>query len=220
MNKKLVHIIFDFDGTLWNSSLPVRNSLKYALMDKGYLELANDLPKFEIGRPMEIILEKEFDFMTSEAKDTADVFRSYLTQEDLKTGKFYEGVQNVLSKLIGAGYKLSIATFKRKKLVENILKQHSMSDMFYQIKGLGEDGLRSKTELVKECISKQDICTLMIGDTISDYQAALDNNIDFYLVKYGYGYKSLEDRVIDENIKVIDCFEEILKIVNGESYGL
>lgn len=217
MKENSIHIIFDFDGTLWNSSVPVRNSLKFALKDKGYLKLANTLPEFEIGRPMEIILEKEFDFTTIEAKNVADHFREYLMEEDLKSGKFYANVEKIIFKLLNDGYKLSIATFKRKKIVEKILEKYCMSNVFHMVQGLGEDGLRSKTELVNDCITKEDNIILMVGDTIGDYQAAVDNDIDFYLVKYGYGYKNLASRVVSENIKVLGSFEEILNVINDNN---
>lgn len=212
MNNKSIHIILDFDGTLWDSSLSVRNSLKYALRDKGYLDLFNNLPEFEIGKPMEIVLVQNFNFSDIKAKEVATLFRIYLVEEDLRYGKFYKNVGKVIFNLFNNGHKLSIATFKREKLVNKILKDYRINDFFYQVKGLKENSFMSKTELVKECISKQDSIVIMIGDTISDYTAALDNNIVFYLVKYGYGYENLKSKVNKENIKIINDFEEILTI--------
>ncbi|MAC84959.1 MAG: hypothetical protein CL624_12580 [Arcobacter sp.] len=212
MNNKSIHIILDFDGTLWDSSLSVRKSLEYALRDKGYLDLSSNLPEFEIGKPMEIILEQKFNFSNINAKEVATLFRIYLTEEDLKYGRFYSNVEKIIVNLFDNGYKLSIATFKREELVNKILKQYKVENYFYQVRGLKEDCFMSKTELVKECISKKDSIVIMIGDTISDYTAALDNNIVFYLVKYGYGYENLKSKVNKENIKVISHFEEILSI--------
>lgn len=213
MNINSIHIIFDFDGTLWNSTIPVRNSLKFAFKDKGYTSLADNLPIFEIGRPMEIILEEEFHLSSNQAKEVAKLFRIYLAEEDLKNGAFYNNVKEVLTKLSDIGYILSIATFKRSKLVEKILKQHKIDHLFFQVRGLGENGIKSKIDLVKECISIKASKTIMVGDTISDYQAALENNIEFYLVKYGYGYKSLEKKVVSENIKLLNNFEKVLNII-------
>lgn len=212
MNSKLIHIIFDFDGTLWDSSLSVKNSLRYALRDKGYLELFNNLPEFEIGKPMEIVLEEDFNFSNIEAKEVATLFRIYLAKEDLIDGKFYMNVEPIIFKLFNNGYKISIATFKREKLVNKILNQYKIRDFFYQVKGLKENCFISKTELVNRCISGEDTTVIMIGDTISDYNAAIDNNIEFYLVKYGYGYKNLKKKIIKENIKIINNFEEVLTI--------
>lgn len=213
MNLNSTHIIFDFDGTLWNSTVPVRNSLKFALKEKGYKSLADNLPIFEIGRPMEIILEDEFNFTKNKAKEIAKLFRIYLVDEDLKNGIFYDNVKEVLTQLSDVGHTLSIATFKRSKLVEKILQQHKLEHFFFQVRGLGENGLESKIDLVKECISIKASKTIMIGDTISDYQAALENNLEFYLVKYGYGYKSLKKKVVTENIKLLNDFEKVLNII-------
>mgnify|MGYP005988225275 CR=1 FL=1 len=212
MNSKLIHIIFDFDGTLWDSSLSVKNSLRYALRDKGYLELFNNLPEFEIGKPMEVVLQEDFNFSNIEAKEVATLFRIYLAKEDLIHGKFYKNVEPIIFKLFNNGYKISIATFKREKLVNKILNQYKIRNFFYQVKGLKENGFISKTELVNRCILDEETTVIMIGDTISDYNAAIDNNIKFYLVKYGYGYKNLKKKIIKENIKIINDFEEVLTI--------
>lgn len=210
----MFHFIFDFDGTLWDSSISVNKALKTALEKNGYFHEANNIPTFEIGSPIEIILEKNFSFSDNISKNIAKSFRFYLEEEDLKSGIFYSNVIDVLEALYSRGYLLSIATYKRTELVEKILLKYNIIKYFYNVIGSNKKTYKVKEDMVNEIMlgSKNVNNTFMVGDTYNDYAAAIKNDIDFFLVSYGFGYKSFITSNIKNRVSVIDNLEELLFI--------
>lgn len=213
----MIHFIFDFDGTLWDSSISVNKALKTALEKNGYFDEANNIPTFEIGSPIEIILEKEFSFSDNVSKNIAKSFRSYLEEEDLKSGIFYSNVIEVLEVLYSRGYLLSIATYKRTELVEKILQKYNIIKYFSNVIGSNKKIYKAKENMVNEIItgSKNVNSTFMVGDTYNDYAAAINNDIDFFLVSYGFGYKSFIKSNIKNRVSIIDNLKELLFIIKN-----
>lgn len=208
MNTELIHIIFDFDGTLWNSTKSVRRSLKKALLINDFIHLSENLPDFEIGLPMENILENDFKFDSENALKIAKTFREIFKSEDLDTGFFYDGVIETIEYLRKENIKISIATYKKSTLLKEILIKYEVFNLFDSLFALEDNETledKNKSMLVNECISQyEEYKTFLVGDTKSDFNAAIDNEINFFLVEYGYGFNSInQDSIYDKHHKVI-----------------
>jgi len=115
-------------------------------------------------------------------------YKKYNTIEN----KLYSGIEETLSGLKDAGYKLILATSKPEEYAVEILKYFNLDKYFYDICGASFNESRSeKKDVLKYLIEKNQIKNLsravMIGDRKYDLEAAQELHIDAIGVLYGYG---------------------------------
>ena len=111
-------------------------------------------------------------------------------------------------------YKLCIATNKTKKQVDKLLSMNDFNKYFDIVFYAKDDGSLSKKDMLCEIKTKygvKDVNYYMVGDTLGDYQAAINNGYVFIGANYGYGQLDMiENSYIVENVS--DIFDVVEKI--------
>ena len=193
-------IIFDLDGTLWDSRNTVVEAWNHVL-EKHYKELPKvsvDDFKRVMGLQMEEIAEQLFPSLSLETSRTllakCEKEENRLIKE--KGGCLYEGVEATLTALIRK-YELYIVSNCQAGYIESFYAYHQLGKYFNDEENPGRTGL-SKGENIKLVMERNKLRNpVYIGDTAGDQTAAAYAKIPFIYADYGFGQVETYDRKIN-----------------------
>ncbi|MBU5487436.1 HAD family hydrolase [Clostridium sp. MSJ-8] len=197
---KIDSIIFDLDGTLWDSSENVVNSFNEVLEkcdDIKKLITVEDM-KSVMGMLLDDIAKKFWPYLTDERRDEV---QKACTSNEVKYlekhgGILFEGLEETL-KILSEKYKLFIVSNCQVGYIEAFYKSHGLEKYFTDYENPGRTGL-SKGENIKLVIERNNLKKpVYVGDTNGDYLATKVAGIPFIHAKYGFG--KIEDQVIEIN---------------------
>ncbi|MHC1749831.1 MAG: HAD hydrolase-like protein [Cellulosilyticaceae bacterium] len=188
------NILFDFDGTLADTSEGIINCMHYALENLERKKVPdNDIKKI-IGPPLPKMFEKIL-----QSKDISIIdkgvfyFRERYSNYGLYELKLYDGVKETLDYLYNQNIELFIVTSKPYEFTINIIENLDVKKYFRDISGVKLQGVsKNKGDRIKELMDRHSLNpveTLMIGDRKEDFLAANQNSVDFIGMLYGYGNK-------------------------------
>lgn len=186
------NFLFDLDGTLIDSAPGIKESFYVAYLNVYNKECPQNITTF-IGPPIDQVLksvngETNLDIINR----FVDSFKQHYDTEGYKKSKLYDDVEFVLEILLKNNLNVFIATNKRVKSTKLILEYLSIGKYFNEIycPDMEEFKFKNKTDLIAHILKINSLLfneTIMIGDTIHDGLAAVENELDFALVEYGYG---------------------------------
>lgn len=204
-------IIFDLDGTLLDTSQGIFNSVRYTEKYMGLSPINDeDLRKF-VGPPPKEMYKEKYGLSEEMALEAAKKHREYGKTKAIYEAKLYPDVFDTLSILKNNGIKLAVATLKLKSIADEVLRFNNLYGFFDAIVGMDENESITKTEtiIMAEKIIDSSGSVLMVGDSLYDYEGAIDANVDFLGVLYGFGFN------VNKKYKfnTIKRFNDILKYV-------
>ncbi|MEA3321165.1 MAG: HAD family hydrolase [Bacillota bacterium] len=192
-------IIFDLDGTLWDSRETVLVAWNEILKndDKIEKELTSDDFKATMGLQMHEI--EKILFPDMEEKYRAQLSNKCCEAERMlleqKGGQLYEQLEEVLESL-SQKYKLFIVSNCQEGYIEAFYKYHQLETYFIDYENPGRTGL-SKGENIKLIIERNQLKSpVYVGDTLGDQQAAKAAGIPFVYANYGFGEVEEYDYII------------------------
>ncbi len=205
MKKKA--IVFDLDGTLLDTREDIADSVNYALKLNGLDELELDDIIEKTGKGNRKLIRDcapLADDKTIE-KIYSDFVKYYSDHAMIKT-TIYPGMAETLVKLKEKGYKMAVVSNKIDSITKKIVN-HYFKDVFDYVLG-GVDGVKLKPapDMVYVAIYNLKfpvIDTVYIGDSLVDYETAINSKMSSIIVSYGYASRfELEIRgcpiIIDE----------------------
>ena len=201
-------IIFDLDGTLWDSVEPVVESWNEVFRncsDTNYIltiEKGKGLMGKTISEIASIILS-EID--TDRALEIIEgCCRNELKYIEKKGGRLYSNLKSTLDELYKR-YSLYIVSNCQEGYIEAFLAYHKMDKYFSDYENHGRTRL-SKGENIKLIIERNKLDkAVYIGDTQGDCDAAGLAGIPFIHARYGFG-------TVNEPVDFIDSFDELLAL--------
>ena len=185
------NLIFDLDGTLFDSAPEILLCLKKAL-ELNNIDIKDNLNKSIIGPPLKETLKN-----LVQKKDTFKIdkiienfIELYDSDYCYKT-KLYKGVQETL-KILKKKKNLMLITNKRIAPTEKMLKNAKIIKLFdnYFSVDPNNQSKKDKSTLISKTIKDYKINpknTVYIGDTMGDFFASKKNNIKFVFAGWGYG---------------------------------
>jgi len=189
-NKK--YILFDFDGTIYDSGPGVMKAAKYALESFGVrVEDLSELRRF-CGPPLWDSFMVFYGFSREQADRAVEKYREYYADKGLTDGEIYRGIPELLRKLKENGKKLILATSKSERYFPFLLEALSIQDCFDFVAASTHDGSRSsKEEVLAYAIDRCEISdpslAVMVGDRKFDIIGARAFGMESVGVLYGYG---------------------------------
>lgn len=205
---KFDSIIFDLDGTLWNSADTVADAWNDALEKSGYpLRITgNDVLK-HMGKSMDVIMRDVFGADISD--EEVETFLRILSVNEIsyieeRGGTLFPKLEETLS-FLKNDYRLFIVSNCQKGYIEAFLKAHKLSEYFEGFLCWG-DTLLPKAETNKRLIAEYNLKSpVYVGDTEGDHISAVGAGIPFVHASYGFGEVSGCDYKISaiEELKVI-----------------
>lgn len=188
------NVIFDIDGTLWNSTGVVAKGWQRAVDELGYSKatiVAENLKK-EFGLPMDIIADHLFyDVENDEQKaELLELCCKYehecieANEEDIS----FEGIVDTI-KVLAEKYRIFIVSNCQKGYIELVTDKLGIVDCIEDYLCFGDTGL-SKGETMSMLMQKNNLDkeeTVYVGDTAGDKKATADAGATFIYADYGFG---------------------------------
>ena len=206
---KYESIIFDIDGTLWDSRALVAEGYNIQLRSEGLDHLcvtAEDLkPLF--GKVMteiaDVILasvpERERYALMDRCMATEN---AYLYENECRIG--YDGVRETLEKL-AQKHRLFIVSNSQRGYPELCIEKLGLGEFISGHLCFGDTGAE-KAVTIRRLMERHGIAdAVYIGDTQGDYESCRDAGIDFIWADYGFGTPEAYQAVIH-------CFADLLKL--------
>ncbi|HMN71211.1 MAG TPA: HAD hydrolase-like protein [Rhodoblastus sp.] len=183
---------FDLDGTLTDPKPGICGSVRYALTELGLPAPSLDELEWVIGPPM---IESLRTLVGPERADQALLlYRRRYGDIGLFENRVYDGVPELLERLVTDGWRLYVATSKARPYALRIVEHFGLAPFFAEIFGSGLDGsLQHKDALLAHALAETGVhpqAATMIGDRKFDVLGARANGLPAIGVVWGYGSRA------------------------------
>lgn len=184
-------IIFDLDGTLLDTLKDLQMSVNFALSQFGYPNRTLDQVRKDIGNGVAKLVERSIPsgILCENYQKCLEIFKKHYRENYDNFTCAYEGMIDIVSKLLKEGYIVTVATNKIID-VAKILLDHHYPGLFTYIQG-DASNIKKKPDpnMIDNIVNHYGISkgeALYIGDTNVDEETALNACVDYALVTYGY----------------------------------
>lgn len=215
---QIKNIIFDFDGTLADTSKLIVATMQKTINDYGLPYREEKQIKATIG----VRLEEIPTILWPSLKDLGEPFaaeyrKNFKILKDKISVTLFPGVKETLSKLKYQGYQMAIATSRSHRSVEELTQQLGIGDYFdYLLGGNNVSEGKPNPESIYKILSEMDWMsdeTLMVGDMPVDILMGKFAGIQACGVTYGNGkILELEEAGADY---IISDFATLPKILSN-----
>lgn len=213
MNKKYQLIIFDWDGTLMDSTAQIINCMHLASKEVG----AEQRSDADIRNIIGLGLEEAIHALYPQAKrdfidNMAIVYRDYYLFKDKTPSPLFAGVVDMLDELREAGYDLAIATGKSRRGLEKGLDETKLQDYFPITRCADETRSKPDPQMLSEILTDYNTHptnALMIGDSVYDLQMA--NNAKMASLAVTYGVHDLQRLMQQKPVDYVTSASHISK---------
>ena len=212
LKKNYKYIIFDFDGTINDTSSGI-----YATFTQVLAHFGIDASKIDLSRHIGPPLNDSYTHLVGSSRcDEAVKLHKQVYNDNnaLYNSRLYDGIVDVLEALTQSGkYTLAIASSKYEPHAIESLNYHKIGKYFKYVYGQTERR-GFKEEVLRQLIDDNGLnraeC-LMIGDTLHDMDGARANGIDVVAVTYGFGKPA--ELVVAKPIAICEKPQDILSLL-------
>lgn len=202
-------IIFDVDGTLWNSTDTVAKAWNQAICESSDLDvrITGAMLKNLFGKPMDEIYKAVFPTLPLEEQQRiVDICFDYENELLLtEPGILYDGVEQTF-RALAQRTDLYIVSNCQCGYIEVFLKMSGLSDVVKDHLCFG-DTLTSKGQTILTLMKQNGLKEVVyVGDTLGDYQACEEAGIPFIFASYGFGEVSQAKESIGCIADLLDKF--------------
>lgn len=184
-------IIFDMDGTLWDSAENVAESWNLAIRESGLSreKLTGADIQGVMGKTMDVIADLLFPDL-NEAERSVLLERCCERENDYLRrhgGVLYEGVRETFANLRQKGYGVYIVSNCQKGYIEAFLDFYGLWDEVCDIECYGNN-LKPKGDNIRLVVERNGLAqAVYVGDIQGDYEASVSAGIGFIHAAYGFG---------------------------------
>ena len=184
-------LLFDFDGTLFDTGPGVMGCVQYAVGRMGRPALDEATLRKYVGPPLDESF-MEFCGLTQEkAREAVLLYRERYQPTGIWECEPYPGMPELLDAVKAAGFRIAVCTSKPTTMAARILERYGLAEKFDFICGSELDGTRSKKyEVVQACLAHFNITDTetvrMIGDRKYDILGAGKCGVRTIGVAFGY----------------------------------
>lgn len=187
-------IIFDWDGTLMDSTRLIARSLQRACADVGITVPTERDALFVIGLNMADTFNLVAPGVDEQGRaQLAERYRQHFLAEEHEA-PLYEGVVPMLSELHGRGRQLAVATGKARRGLERALDATGLRPWFAATRCADEGFAKPHPGMLLMLLDMTGVeprRALMVGDTTHDLELAANAGVDAIAVSYGAHHEEL-----------------------------
>lgn len=181
-------VVFDWDGTLMDSTAHITRSIQHACRDLGLPVPDELLASYVIGLGLREALQIAVPTLDwADYSRLAERYRFHYLRGDPHI-ELFAGVREMLEELRNAGYWLAVATGKSRVGLNRALDSLRLMTMFDATRCADETFSKPHPAMLQELTRElgQDVTrTVMIGDTTHDLQMAANAGTAGVAVAYG-----------------------------------
>jgi phosphoglycolate phosphatase len=185
-------LIYDFDGTLYDTRPGLHGVLHQMLTQFGFDPSQHDLKEF-VGPPMEWSLAHTVGAPADLVPQMIAYFRPRYQEAALDNLVFFDGILPLLDEMAAKGIEQSVASLKFKPSLTALIAKANLDSRFSVVAGYLPDAPQSKAELISSVLQQSKAKNpLMIGDRYFDLDGAKEAGVPFLGVGYGYAKDDAE----------------------------
>jgi len=181
-------IVFDWDGTLADSTAIIALAIREALRDMGEPVPDDEAARYVIGLGLADALRTVAPALPEarHAELVAHYRTRYLAAE--QDIPMFAGALDLLDELDRAGYYLAVATGKSRMGLDRVLTKNGLARRFHATRCADEGMPKPNPDMLLHLMDRLGVepsATLMIGDTTHDLMLARNAGVSAVAVTYG-----------------------------------
>ncbi len=208
------NIVFDLDGTLWDSTDAAAKI--WSEVAAKYPEIQDTITAEKLkrlyGLPLEEIAGRLFPSVPEELaiavmQECVQVQCPILS----RTGAILMGAVEATFEDLAKEYRLFIVSNCKSGYIESFLKAHKLGQWITDFTCPGETGLL-KADNIKLICERNGILleeTIYVGDTVSDETAAHEAGVPFIFAAYGFGQSENYEYLLDDIAKLPELMKKV-----------
>lgn len=213
---KYLHVIFDFDGTIADTSKGIFNSIRNVEKTYGFHNSTEEQMGSHIGPSVEKAYSRSYGISGDLLNSVIQTHKEYMVDQGSIEITFYDDIIDVITKMHESGIRCSIATLKADAALKKIMDRFELNEIIDHALGVEYGKGQTKTDILNDCISRSNIpseSTVLVGDSHYDAIGASEADIDFLAVLYGFGFKNAKEVNRYGNIGIANMSKEILDFI-------
>ena len=179
-------VVFDWDGTLFDSVGQIVQSLQFAAK-KFEQPLTDEAAKSIIGLGLPEVMQTLFPQVPQLQQQILECYANHYV-ENSSGDAWFEGVADLISALKAEGKKVAVATGKSRKGLDRVLKQTNSEALFDITRAASETKSKPDPLMLEEILAHTGVSVdraIMVGDTSYDLEMAQNINMPRIGVSYG-----------------------------------
>ena len=182
------YILFDFDGTIFETVEGITKCVRYALNKFGLDAELNELRCFA-GPPLVDMFMEKFKLSHEDAVQAVEYYRERYKPIGIYESSPFSGVKEMLQGVKELGLPMAIATSKPQAMAEELLKSSGLIEYFDVLCGALDSVNNAKWQMVTRALNElgaKPEDAVLVGDTKYDIIGAHQCNVKCIGVRYGY----------------------------------
>jgi phosphoglycolate phosphatase len=188
MTSRFPLIIFDWDGTLADSTAVIKRALQRAASDCGYPVPTDEQASFIIGMALKPAMEHAIPMLREEdIPKLVDRYRHHFLAGENEIVLF-EGIRDMIADLDARGHLLAVATGKSRRGLDRAFDTLGLREFFVTSRCADEGFAKPHPGMlhaIYDVTGHEPMQSVMIGDTTHDLQLAANAGCSAIGVTYG-----------------------------------
>ncbi|MEL6980604.1 MAG: phosphoglycolate phosphatase [Pseudomonadota bacterium] len=211
--------VFDLDGTLADTAPDLIGAANALLDEAGLPRLDPAAARKTAGRGGKALIAQGFAAAgrPQTAEEIDALFPAYLARYEAcmtDESTLFPGVEAALDRLAAAGWRLGVCTNKPERLAHLFLERTGLAPRFQAMFGADTLPVRKPNPrhllATVEALGAAPERSVLIGDTITDRDAARNAEMRVVLVSFGYALQPFDELAPDALIDHFDALPETL----------
>ncbi|MBU3846288.1 MAG: HAD-IA family hydrolase [Candidatus Acinetobacter avistercoris] len=207
-------VIFDWDGTLFDSVGQIVKSLQFAAQ-QFQQPLTDDAAKSIIGLGLPEVMQILFPQVPHLHQELLQSYSDHYVAHS-KSDVWFDGVAEMLADLTAQGIILAVATGKSRKGLDRVLDQTNSRNIFRITRAASETQSKPNPQMLAEILAYTGVDAdhaIMVGD--SSYDLEMAQNIAMPRVGVSYGVHSVETLQRYQPLTIADNVQELHGYLQG-----
>jgi phosphoglycolate phosphatase len=212
--RRIRNIIWDWNGTLLNDMVTCIECMNIMLNKRSLPQISSDHYREVFTFPVrEYFLQIGFDFSREDFKIPAVEFVD-LYNSKYEDACLFPEAKGTLRHFSNQGFNQFILSAQENSLLRRLIMFYGLEEYFSAVTGIADNFAESKVEAGKQMMENLRLApgeTVMIGDTVHDYEVSEALGISCLLISHGHQSAA---RLSMTGAPVIDSYFEIEEYLN------